>query len=74
MTEVWRKVNGLAVRCTECTENREQLQEADGNPVGVTYRCEAKDETCVFLNRKIDGQTWWEDFHDIYKEEPGNEP
>ena len=56
--QVWRRVNKLAIECTNCRENTKQL--------GGPDRCMAKDEICIFTGTKIDGQETWSNFHDLY--------
>ena len=73
-SDVWRKVDGKAIRCTECDNDDIDILYSNGNPVGVEHHCIAEDGVCVFLKKKIDGQEWWSDFHDLYKEDAGNEP
>jgi len=64
--EVWRKVDGQAVRCTECWENKKQQLYADEKPVGVEYDCTAKDGVCVFMHKKPDNDKWYGSFREAF--------
>lgn len=65
--EVWRKVDGQAVRCTSCEKNVETvLKDENDMPVGVQYRCCAEDEVCIFLKTKIDDQRTYSDFREVF--------
>jgi len=67
--EVWRKVDGQAVRCTTCEMNQEEvLNDGEGLPIGVHYKCVAMNEECIFLKKKIDDQKTYSDFREVYKD------
>lgn len=67
--EVWREVDGQAIRCNGCPENHMQELYANDEIVGVEYTCEAKDGICIYLHKPIASQEWYEDFHEIYHKE-----
>ena len=58
--QTWRMINGEAILCSLCTNNKQQK---DGS-----YICVADNEICVFKKTKIDSQKSWEDFHQAYRE------
>ena len=72
--EVWRLVDGWAIRCTDCQFNKEQAltpeeassSVANGVPIGVEYRCTAKDEICDFMKKPIDSQKWYGSAKEAY--------
>ena len=65
--EVWRKVGGQAVRCTDCQMNSGHIL-TDDIPVGIEYTCDAPKGVCVFLNEAPDNDKWYADFKDVYKD------
>lgn len=67
-SEVWRKIDGAAIQCTECKHNVETVLYANENPVGVDYSCDAEKGICMFLHKKPDNDRWYADFHDVYEE------
>lgn len=71
--DVWREVEGKAVRCNDCPKNYQQVLNGEGNIVGVNYTCEAENGICVNLKEPIAGQEWYEDFHEIYHKEDKKE-
>lgn len=67
--KVWRSVGGEAILCSDCAENRKQVLYGGDKPIGITYHCNAKDEICVFLKKKIDSQETYDNWQDIVKPE-----
>ena len=62
---VWRKVDGLAIECTNCVQNAVM--------VGGPDICRAPDEVCVFMKKKIYSQKTWDDFHKLYHDQEEEE-
>lgn len=75
-TEVWRKVDGQAVRCTECEKNREfQIRQdvtGEDPPVGVGYECLVRDTGCIFLHKVPDNDKWYPGFREVYADIQAN--
>ena len=71
--EVWRLVDGMAIRCTDCRYNERSVLYADGMPIGVEYTCTAPDEICDFLKKKIDSQKAYSSSEEAYADIPVNE-
>lgn len=64
MRQIWRKVNGMAIACGDCAKNQIQL--------GGDDICTAEDEICIFMNKKIDSQKNYKDFHEVFKKDEEN--
>ena len=62
--ETWRKVDGLAVRCTGCPMNKTGLLNEEPQAIN---RCDAEGEICIFMKKKIDSHKTYADFHDVYR-------
>ena len=64
-SEVWRRVDGQAVQCTECQMNEGHVLTGE-IPVGIEYICTAPNHECIFLHKPLDNDKWYADFRDAY--------
>lgn len=67
-SEVWRKVKGSAIRCTECQMNEGRVLTGE-TPVGIEYVCTAPDGNCIFMNCPPDNDRWYPDFESVYDDQ-----
>lgn len=66
-SEVWRRIGGKAISCTDCDFNKGRVV-TNETPVGIEYDCTAKDGICVFMNCKPDNDKWYSNFRDAYND------
>lgn len=71
--QIWRKVDGKAILCTDCRKNETQVLYANGLPVGVQYVCTAEDDICVRLKKPIEDKEAHENFKDFFHKKESEE-
>ena len=72
--QVWRKVDGKAILCTDCRKNEmKPVTGGGGIPIGIRYECTAEDDICVRLKKPIEDKEAHADFRDFFHKKESEE-